>query len=95
MIRQKYLDIIKEIVASELDGGDFECFIFGSALNRERFGDVDLGFKGKISPRKISLLKERFEASILPFAVDVVDFNQAGEEFKKNVFDQKIIWLKR
>lgn len=94
MINQKYLNIIKKIVQADLGDEIFTCFIFGSSLSRKKFSDIDLGIIGEISQKKISLLKEKFESSNLPFAVDVVDFNQAGEEFKKNVFNQKIIWIK-
>ena len=95
MISQKHLNVIKKIVFEELDGGDFKCFIFGSSLTRKKFGDIDLGLIGQVSQQKISRLKEKLELSNLPFAVDVVDFNQAGQEFRNNVFNQKIIWLKR
>ena len=95
MINQKYLDIIKKIIQAETGDETFSCFIFGSSLSRKKFGDIDLGIIGKIGQKKISRLKEKFELSNLPFAVDLVDFNQVGEEFKKNVFNQKIIWIKR
>ncbi len=94
MISQKYLNIIKKIVQAELGEDGFACFIFGSSLVRKKFGDIDLGIMGKISQKKISRLKEKFELSNLPFAVDAVDFNQAGDKFKNNVFNQKIIWIK-
>lgn len=95
MINKKYLNIIIKIALNELGNGDFKCFIFGSSLTRKKFGDIDLGIMGKISKKKISLLKEKFETSNLPFAVDVVDFNGISEKFKNNVFNEKIIWIKR
>lgn len=94
MINQKYLNIIKEIIRAELGEGNFKCFIFGSSLERKKFGDVDLGIIGKVDKRKISRLKEKFESSNLPFAVDAVNFDRANKEFKTNVFKQKIIWIK-
>jgi len=95
MISQKYLNVIKKIVLEQLGDENFKCFIFGSSLTRKKFGDIDLGIMGKVGKQKISRLKERFASSNLPFAVDVVGFNQVGQEFKTNVFNQKIIWLKR
>ena len=95
MISQKHLNIIKKIIQAELGQGDFKCFIFGSSLREKKFGDIDLGIMGRVSRQKISRLKEKFESSNLPFAVDMVDFNQVGQEFKTNVLNQKIIWIKR
>lgn len=95
MISQKYLNIIKKIALNELGEGGYKCFIFGSSLRRKKYGDIDMGIMGRISKKKISSLEEKFELSNLPFAVDVVDFNQVSEEFKANVFNEKIIWIKR
>ena len=39
-------------------------------------------------------LKEYFAESNFPFIVDIINFNKVEESFKKNVLDNKIIWIK-
>ncbi|MBI4235432.1 nucleotidyltransferase domain-containing protein [Candidatus Peregrinibacteria bacterium] len=72
-----------------------QVFIFGSSTKNDRFGDIDVGVMGKINDKKIRELKELFEESNFPFFVDVINFNTVDEPFRKNVLDNKILWIKR
>ena len=95
MIEEKYLEKIKDIINNNLDNTNLKIFIFGSSLEKKHFGDLDLGIIGEIKDNKIPDLKEKFKESDLPYFVDVVDFNKVSKEFKDNVFNNKILWLKQ
>ena len=90
MISEKYLNQIKDIIGEEkLEKGRF--FIFGSSLERESFGDVDIGFWGDIKGGDLMRLKEDFEESTLPYEVDFVDFSSVNKNFRNQVLSQKIL----
>ncbi len=93
MLEEKYLNKIKEKIIQFNQGKDLKFFIFGSSLNKKHFGDLDLGVVGDINDKELYKLKEDFTESTLPYAVDVVNFNKVEEEFRKNVFNNKILWI--
>lgn len=94
MIKDKYLNEIKEKIHQFSQGKDTKFFLFGSCLHKNHFGDIDLGFLGKINKQELIKLKETFTDSTLPFFIDIVNFNNINREFKNNVFNNKIIWIK-
>ena len=95
MIKDKYLKKITEQVGEFSKNKDVKFFIFGSSLKKEHFGDVDLGVMGDIKNSETRKLKESFDDSTLPYSIDIVDFNKASDSFKKNVFSNKVLWIKR
>ena len=68
-----------------------EVRVFGSRVNGtpQPYSDLDLAVIGKekIPIRTLGLLREAFEASELPFRVDVLDWNAITESFQ-NVIEQ-------
>jgi len=46
MIKEKYLNQIRDTVNTFSRGRDARFFIYGSSLVKERFGDVDIGVEG-------------------------------------------------
>lgn len=94
MLKEKYLKQIKQKVNNSFGDKNLKVFVFGSGLNKNHFGDIDLGLIGRVKQNDIYKLKEEFEESNLPYSVDVVNFNQVSDEFKKNVMKSKILWIK-
>jgi len=94
MIPNKYLQTIKDVLRTHTNR-NARFFIFGSAVNKEHFGDVDIGADGAITDADIARLKEAFTASRLPYVVDVININKVSEIFKKNIFNNSIIWIQR
>lgn len=90
----KYLQEIKTIVSNRLNMPKTQVFIFGSRANKNarEFSDVDIGFISteKIPLFTISLLREDFENSNIPFSVDLVDFTKVSEDFKNQAFKNTI-----
>jgi predicted nucleotidyltransferase len=96
MIKKKYLKQISAKVGEfKKKNKGAKIFIFGSALRRKKFGDVDLGVAGKVSRRDIAELKEDFVDSVIPYFIDIINFNGVSEKFKANVFNNKVLWIKR
>lgn len=96
MIKEKYLIKVREIIDNILgEKKDIKVFLFGSSLEKEHFGDLDIGVMGGIDANLISDLKNKFEESDLPYFVDVVDFDKVSQTFKDNVLNNKILWLRQ
>ncbi|NDE15164.1 nucleotidyltransferase domain-containing protein [bacterium] len=71
----------------------FEVIIFGSRVNGTARKDSDLDIclrrgNQSIPLIEIARLRERFELSNLPFVVDLVDYQNLSDPFKKAVDEQ-------
>jgi len=93
MIKDKYLQLVKNKINKFNQNKDLKFFIFGSSLIKEHFGDLDLGVIGEIKNQELIKLKEKFINSTLPYFVDIVNFNKVSNEFKKNIFNSNILWM--
>jgi predicted nucleotidyltransferase len=94
MIKQKYLAQLKDILNQQLDGEKIKIFIYGSSVERDEFRDIDIGIEGDFDERQISSLKEQLQESLLPYFIDVINFNKVSSNFKEAVFKSKILWIK-
>ncbi len=93
MVKEKYKKEIKKIIQKHL-GKDFDIFIYGSAVQKQKYNDIDVGIRGrKKNPEKMYLVEEDLENSTIPYKVDVVDFEIVDKKFKDKVFKNKIIWI--
>lgn len=94
--RNKYLSIVKDFVLEFLEGEDVKIFLFGSRarLDHNNRSDIDIGLlpKSNFDDRKITLLKEKIEELNVPYKVEIVDFRQAEETFKKQALKDAEIW---
>ncbi|MEK7167661.1 MAG: hypothetical protein AAB791_01520 [Patescibacteria group bacterium] len=95
MIKPKYLKRIVAIVKLYGRGRKAKFFIFGSSLERDHFGDVDIGVAGNFETEEINALKQAFTESTLPYFFDIIDFDHVSRAFKKNTLSNKVLWLKR
>jgi hypothetical protein len=93
MIKDKYLQMVKNKINKFNQNKNLKFFIFGSSLIKEHFGDLDLGVIGKVENKELIKLKEEFTNSTLPYFVDIINFNKVSNEFKKNIFNNKILWI--
>lgn len=94
--RKKYYNWLKkDLLDFAKNKSDLKIFIFGSSLIKDRFGDIDVAFEGKVKNKDLYVLKEHFEESTFPYFVDLVNLNQAGETFQNHVLANKILWIKR
>lgn len=95
---KEYLDMVKDIVLSNIPKDKFNVFLFGSrAREHNRFAaDIDIGIKGKAPVDKgtIHKIKDEIEESIVPFNVDIIDFYDVSDDFKKVALRDIQIWNK-
>ncbi len=94
MVNEKYIVRIKEILEKHLVAGE-RVFVFGSSVDQEKFGDVDLAI---VSTRPeiekaIYRIKDDLEESTLPYKFDVVDINQTKDPFRARVLNGLKIWI--
>lgn len=83
------LETVKQIL--ETLGGGHEVWAYGSRVKGDarKYSDLDLVIKGpqRIEQDVLFRLKDAFEASDLPFRVDVLDWSRASDEFKKRILE--------
>lgn len=94
MIKEKYLEQISQIIKNYKSDKNFKVFLFGSSLEKEKFGDVDLGIMGNVSDHDLSELRDYLFDSTLPYNVDLINFNKVSEKFKNNILSSKILWIR-
>jgi len=79
--------VIKEIIFKYLNPKEYRVFIFGSRATGKarKYSDYDIGILGKRPVPSVTkvLIEEALEESDLPFKVDIVDFTEVSERFKK------------
>ena len=95
-INDPYLERLKEKILSRMKEEKVWIFVFGSRArgDQDRTSDVDIGFlpQGKWNKKKFTLLKEEIENLNIPYKVDLVDFSEVSERFKKEALKDVIRW---
>jgi predicted nucleotidyltransferase len=90
------LEDVKRTIEEVLKGKSVKVYLFGSrakGTNTPR-SDLDLAFLSREDiSYELSLLREIFEESNLPFSVDVVDLTKTGQEFKEQVLREGKLWI--
>lgn len=94
----KYIEIAKEKILEIIDKDNISVFVFGSMADNTytKSSDLDIGFIGenKIDSLIFHKIRTSLEESIVPFHVDLVDFNKVDNNFKKIAMENIIIWNK-
>ncbi len=87
----KYFKEIKKIILKYFNS-DVSIFIFGSALSGQNCNDIDVGVLGLgNNDAKLSLIREEFENSNIPYKIDLINFDEVEERFKEKVFKEKTL----
>jgi len=89
----KYLKLVVKKIKQELPHA--KVFLFGSQANNTARpnSDYDIGILDD-KPVPLSVMWKIYAfCEDLPINVDVVDFRQVDEDFKKVVFSQKVIYF--
>jgi uncharacterized protein len=97
IIEDAQLEIVRGILQTNIPF--YEVWAFGSRVhgrNLKQFSDLDLAV---ISPNGLYLdelvhLKEAFSEANLPFKVDIADWNELSEEFKKIILQNYLVLQK-
>ena len=92
----KYLNLAKAIILKSVPKDKYAVFLFGSRANGKssRTSDIDVGIYGeKELPIMIkSTIEDELEESTIPYYVDIIDFNDVSEEFKKVALQSIVVW---
>jgi len=95
-MKNKYLNILKELILVSLKGEKVKIILFGSRARRDNHytSDVDIGLipEGSIDKKKLVLMKERIENLNIPYKVEIVDFSEVSETFKREATKEMIVW---
>ena len=80
-IKNKHFHILKSI----LKAYNYSFFLFGSRISEKarEFSDIDLLYFENIPNDIIIRIEEELEESDLPYKVDLVNYNQCDDNFKK------------
>ena len=93
----RHLQTIKKILAQHLPHA--RVFAFGSRVSGKprKYSDLDLAVElpNPLDIRTLRKLKDALEDSDLPICVDIVDWHQASDEFRKIVSMQGMCVLQR
>lgn len=83
IIEDKHLDIIKKILKKY----PYKFYAFGSRVNGRprKLSDLDLCFFDNIPWNIQAHIDNDFDESDLPFTVDLVNWNNIDESFKKKI----------
>ncbi len=90
-LEKKYLDFVKQTIANYLR--NYELYIFGSRAKNsaKEYSDIDIAIDSiELTPEIKSKIEAFFEASILPYEVDIVDLNNVAENFKQLIKEDLI-----
>lgn len=84
-LEPRYIELVRRILARYVP--KLEVRVFGSRINgtSRAYSDLDLVIVGMdaLDWQRLNSLKEAFAESDLPFMVDVLDWNQISDEFRK------------
>ena len=78
---------ILEIVGKHLNLSNYRVFFFGSRVKGDNFprADIDIGIEGSrpVSLEIMAEIKEEISGLPILYHIDVIDFRQAEEDFRK------------
>jgi predicted nucleotidyltransferase len=88
-ITPEHLDIVIKILNKYLNPERVDVHVFGSRAKgaAKRCSDLDLAVESKepVSLSTITAIRNDFENSILPYAVDIIDLDRITSAFKKTI----------
>ena len=95
-MNNKYINTLKEVFNQYLANEKVKIFLFGSRARKSNypFSDIDIGIipYGKIDENKLTLIKEKIENSNIPYKVEIINFNNTSEDFRKEALKDIEIW---
>jgi predicted nucleotidyltransferase len=88
-LKDEYLQIIRKIIHERFP--DCKILVYGSRINGKswEFSDIDIAIDNetKISWSKLYDLKEALSLTDIPIIVDICDYNDISDNFRKVILD--------
>jgi len=95
---KRYLSEIRQIIDKEMQNENVAIALFGSFATgtQQPASDIDIALipKGKLNKSKVADLREKLTELTVPYSVDLVDFDQVSEQFKKIALQDAQWWRK-
>lgn len=95
-MEDKYLIKLKNYIIDTLKEERVKIILFGSRARKDNqnTSDVDIGIipYDIIDKYKITKIKTDLEDLNIPYKVEIVNFNEVSEDFKKEALKEVIIW---
>ncbi len=93
----KYLNLLKQMILEIFKHYPCKIFLFGSRAEGifQRGSDYDIGISGldeKLFLRLRNILLDEADESIIPYRVDIVNFDKASEDFRNQALKKVVIW---
>ena len=86
----------QKIILENIPLDKYAVFVFGSRAGEEckSYSDLDVGILGeeKLSGTLLYRVRNLLEDSTIPYKVDLVDFNNVSNDFKKIALKKIKIW---
>lgn len=96
MIRNQYLEKLRDLFDSALQEDNVKVVLFGSSATGKYkiSSDIDIGIlaKGVFDVKKLTLLKEDIGKMNIPYKVEVVYLNETSTDFKDEALKGAVIW---
>ena len=78
---------------------EVNIYLFGSRATGQHHdrSDIDIALDGdKILERiDVGEVRDMLNASNIPYSFDIVDLHNVGEDLKRNILAEGVLWLKR
>ncbi len=87
---------LKDMVLESLKNQNVGVVLFGSRARGDNrfYSDVDIGIipHGAFDKTRITILREKIEESTIPYKVEIVNLEEASEDFKKEILKGAVVW---
>jgi uncharacterized protein len=97
--KAEHIERIMKRVLAALQEEDVAVGLFGSMAAGTAYtgSDVDVAIipRGLWNRWKLSILREELEEMNVPYKVELVDFSEVSEEFRKHALENVIWWKPR
>ncbi|CQR70425.1 Nucleotidyltransferase domain protein [Sporomusa ovata DSM 2662] len=94
--RQQILDMVRQVVLTEIGDEPVKVYLFGSWARGEEHisSDIDIAVDSidGVHLENLARLREALEESAVPYRVDVVDLAEAAKILAAKVRKEGIVW---
>jgi uncharacterized protein len=92
-----YLNLLRQMFLQTFESYPCKIFLFGSRADGifQRGSDYDIGISGldeKLFLKLKNILLDEADESIIPYRVDIVNFDKVSEDFRKQALRKAVIW---
>ncbi|QQR49265.1 nucleotidyltransferase domain-containing protein [bacterium] len=91
--KEKIINIVHALIA------DADIYLFGSRATGQHHAhsDIDLALDAgkKLDRLVVGEVKDLLSASNIPYKFDVVDVHNVGDDLKRDIMKEGVLWAKR